>query len=457
MVDRLHRERIRPAIRASIVAQMMGTVLPTLLRTGGVSSLLIIALLGPHSEFHVGLAFLVMQWSMLIRLLASPWVDISRRQRFLVRGMLASSIASIGFLLVPLIGMVGPPRTAVWVFLVFLAVYFLLQSVGSAAWFPLLQYIVPSRLRGRYFGSMRQHWQIISFGAVFLAGMFLGEDPAPAVFALILFPAIILQFGRVAMCARLPDPPPVKSAENGMPFIQRLAQPFRDKKFRGFMMYIALISLAQHSAVPFVVPFLKTSLDFPASYTLYSTAIFGAGSVISLVFWGRLTDQRGNRAVFVLTLAIGAIAFLLLAVTPEYIAGRRFPAMGVAACGMLLAGIATAGIGIAHTVRLMHLAPPSDAGPYLNADQAMIGTISGLAALGAGAVLNYAPPALSLGAMSLSSYRLLFLAVAAGMTILAFRVRRLPRISEPALRSALKGVFKPALLRSSVSGKPAGR
>lgn len=433
MKHRLQSGRVRQAIDDSIVAQMMGGILPTLLRTGGVSALLIIALMGPRSEFQIGVAFFFMQWSMLVRMLVSPLVDVSRRQRFLVRGMLASSVMSIGLLAGPLLGWFGRPVLGGWVFIVSLTAYFIALWIGSAAWFPLLQYIVPSRLRGRYFGAMRQRWQVTSFGAVFLAGLFLGSDPSLAIFTFILLPAIVLQFGRVMMYARLPDPPPAKVAADMGPFLRRLAQPFRDRGFRRFMLYVALISLAQHSALPFVVPYLKTSLGFPASYTLYSTAVFGMGSVISLVAWGRLADQWGNRAVFLLSLLIGMLAFGLMSVIPAYGDGQRLPAVAMAAVAMLLIGIATAGIGIAHTVRLMRLAPPTDAGLYLNADQAMIGSISGLAALTTGVVLRFAPPVLVLGPVAISSFRLLFLLVAAGLLVLAVLVRRLPRISEPDL------------------------
>lgn len=429
----------RRAISDSIIAQMLGGVLPTLLRSGGLSALLIVSLLGAGAEFEIGVAFLVMQWAMLIRMLVSPRVDTSRRQRFLVRWMLASSFIALGFLVAPVLAVFGYPRLAVWGFILVLAAFFLTMNVGSAAWFPLLQYIVPSRLRGRYFGTMRQYWQLVGFGAVFLAGLVLGAEPSPALFILVIVPAVGLQFGRVFMYARLPDPPPARTT-NRESFGRRLAMPFRDKPFRKFMLYVGFVSLAQHAALPFVVPFLKTVLGFPASYTMYSTALFGMGSVISLLLWGRLADRWGNRAVFLLALVIGILAFVMLAWTPAYDVTRKVLPLGVAAGSMILIGVCAAGTGIAHTVRLMHLAPVRDSGPYLNSDQAVIGIVSGLGALTAGIVLSKAPEFISIGGRSMAVYRVFFVLIAVIISVLAACVRLLPRIAEPGLRHAIGGM-----------------
>ena len=143
------------------------------------------------------------------------------------------------------------------------------MEVGDTAWFPLLCHIVPSAIRGRYFGSMRRAWQVTSLVAVFLCAAVLGDEPGYGRFLLVLAPAILLQAGRVWFYSRLPDPPPADPSAPRYEWRDILV-PLRDPAF------------VQYATVPFVVPFLRQELAFPASTTLYSSGGFGLGSALTL-------------------------------------------------------------------------------------------------------------------------------------------------------------------------------
>jgi len=422
----------RTAIRDSIIAQMFGAILPTLMRQGGISALLIISLIGRDAEFQIGLAFLVMQWAMLFRLLAAPYVDTAWRRRFLVRWIAGSAVCAALLLVVPVSAEFWDPGGAVWLLLGILAAFFVTMHIGAAAWFPLLSFILPPSLMGRYFGYMRRAWQVASYGAVFLSGLLLGGEPSLYRFYLVLVPAVLLQFGRVFMYARLPDPPPAKTEREG-PVWSELARPLVDRGFRPFLIYVAMISVVQHAAVPFIVPFLKSELGFPTSVTLYGTAFFGLGSVLSLVSWGRLADRLGNRVTLLLSLVVTAAALGILALLPHYGAGGA-AAMAVAVVGLVLTGVGTAGTGIAYTVRLMHLAPEEHSGPYLNVVQATFGVSGGLTAAIAGFALTRLPEQVALGDASVLTFRLFFAVVALATLALTYGVRRLTPVSERGLQ-----------------------
>lgn len=425
----------RTAIRDSIMGQMAGCVTPTLVREGGVASLLIITLIGPDSEQPIGLAFLVIQWSLLIRFVTAPRVDHSWRKRFLQRWLLISSVLSAALLAVPLLGLAGWSELAVWIFIGVLAAYFLAMQVGVTAWFPLLSYIVPPRLRGRYFGTMRRAWQITGFGAVILCGMLLGQDPELVDFVWILAAAALLQFGRVLIFARLPDPPPARINPSSAG-LRDMVAPLRDGPFLAFVTFALCIWIMQYATMPFVVPFLRTKLAFPASITLYGAGAFGLGSVLSLVRWGNLADRTGTRLVFLLSGLTAVVALLLISTTPTYDEATTVAVL-TALGGMILAGAGAAGIGIAYTVRLMAMAPERHASPYLNFCQAAIGLSSGLVAAGIGHLLAILPDDLAFGVHEVSTYRLFFIGLALFVLVVLTYLRRLARLGEPPLGAAL--------------------
>lgn len=413
---------------------MMGNVLFTLLRQGGLTSLLIIALVGRKAELEIGLAFLIIESSMLFRLIAAPHVDVTWRKRFLVRWMGISSVCSALLLVVPAIALAGHEEVGMWALLVVLAAYFFTTHAGAAAWFPLLHTILPPSLRGRYFGNMRMAWQVVGFGAVFLSGAALGRDPGLSRFYLVLVPAVILQFGRVWKYSQLPDPPPAQTRRDGIGWRAMLV-PLRDAPYRHFLGFVVLASITLHAVVPFVVPFLKSELDFPASVTLCGTGCLGLGSILSLVRWGRLADRWGTRLVFLLSCSVTAGGFVMVASVPSY-RGGALVAGAVAFVALALVGVGTAGTGIAYTVRLMRMVPEANASTYLNMTQAALGIASGLTAAAVGALLRWLPATFDLLSYSLPTFRAFFLLTVLGLAAILALIRFLPRLGEPSLRQA---------------------
>ena len=413
---------------------MMGNVLITLLRQGGLTALIILALVNRKAELEIGLAYLIIESSMVLRLLAAPYVDVAWRKRFLTRWMGVASLCSVLLLLVPAVGLAGHGEAGLWVLLAVLVAFFSTTFIAAAAWFPLLHAILPASLRGRYFGNMRRAWQLVGFGTVFLSGLALGRDPGIGRFYLVLVPAVILQLGRVWKYAQLPDPPPAQAERNGTAF-SSMTSPLGDLSFRRFLGFVILTAVAQAAAVPFVVPFLKSELGFPASLTLFGTGSLGLGSVLSLIWWGRLADRWGARLAFLLGSLISGGAFAVVASVPMYDRGPLV-AGTVAFVGLLFAGVGTAGIGIAYTVRLMQMVPQENSSSYLNITQAAFGLAGGLSAALVGALLQWLPARFDLLGWELRTFRALFLVVAMGLGSVLLLRRHLPRMGEPRLRQA---------------------
>ena len=90
-----------------------------------------------------------------------------------------------------------------------------------------------------------------------------------------------------------------------------------------------------------------------------------------------------------------AFAFLLLAFTPKYDTAP-IVAIWLGAGGVLAIGISVGGLGIAHTVRTLHVAPDRYRGSYMSAFFITSGMVAGIVSTLSGVLLDNLPASIEL-------------------------------------------------------------
>ena len=426
----------RSAIRHSIAAQAVGVLLEVVLAQGGVMALLILALGG--GAFEVGLASAIFSVTMVVGVLAAPRVDVSDRRTFLLRGMTLAAIAALGYLLFMPVRRAAGELAAVWFLLLVYLVVNCLMNWGFASWFPMVAEMVPQRMRGRYLGNLRTSWRLTSTTAILLCGLYLGAEPALWKFYPVLGVGLGLWFVRLWLLRRLPAFPPPRVGKPE-PLMQNLRRPFLDRSFVRFMWVGSAIAAAQMVAWAFIVPYLKETLGFPSSWTMYAVAAIGVGQVMTLMWWGRMTDRWGNRFVFLISILICAAGLGLLIVMPSY---RASPAIAFAlgAAANLLFGIGSGGWQIAQTVRMLHAAPKDQLGPYTAVFMMVVGVSTGLVTLAGGAVLDGLPRHVEIRGIAVEAPRVYFSIVLGLVLATATLIRQLEPVREPGLRRVVAGL-----------------
>jgi len=424
----------RDAIRNTILAQATGLILPQVLFQGGVISLLVLTLGG--SEFEVGVIFTVFNLCAVAQLFAAPYVDAGSRKRILLVSLLVAAIdISLLFLIYPLDHLLSD-SAALWFLVAVVFGYAVAVNVATSAWFPLLTEIVPARIRGRFFGRMRMIWQLTSFVVTLLSGWFLGSNPTLGRFYLVFTLGIVFHFTRLYFIRRLPDPPPPRTGRSES-ILRDLHRPLADVQFRKFLTFIFIVFGLNAATLPFVIPYLKVDLGFPSSLSVYASASIAFGSVLSLVWWGKLADRWGNRFVFLLGILTTSLSFLLFALTPHFTVDAK-RAFLTAALGFTLQGIGLSGIGIGHTVRMMVEAPAKYRGPYMALVGFSIGLFTGIGPFVSGLVLERLPASLSVFGTHVTTKRLFFVALALLMLGTLPLLRRLRPIAERRTQEILK-------------------
>jgi MFS family permease len=192
----------------------------------------------------------------------------------------------------------------------------ILEALGRASFFSWIAVLVPSRLRGRYFGFRNSVVNLTNFIGVPLLGLAVSKWPGGSLqgFGAVLVLGIVLGIISLGFHFLMTDVNPhvVHAAgsdtDQGSSW-ETVFSFLKDANFLRFLLYSAFWSFAVNVSAPFFNLYLLGDLNIDVSVvTLYNS--LGAGAnLLMLMFWGKLADRIGNRP---LMLVVG----ILVALTP---------------------------------------------------------------------------------------------------------------------------------------------
>ena len=423
----------RRAIRLINTGQAAGAPLQFTLIEGGVLALMILALGGTKSQ--AGMLLTVTFLAFPVQSLIAPWIAVIPLKRFVIGGMGASCLLTLGLLGSGAVDAKLGTQAAVWYVIGVYAVSRVLMNVGAAAWFPLLAEVVPEAIRGRFLGRMRMTWRLSTTAALVGAGLWLGDDPSVSRFYPLIVAIVAVGLVRPVLYTRLPAVLPAEHAERE-PILRHLGRPLRDRDFRRFALFTMAIGFGTVIGFAYAVPYLRQDMAFPGDVTLYASLFIGIGSVVSLVYWGRLVDRLGNRFTFLLSIVARVIAMVALALAPSY--PQAGPAaMAAAGFSFFFFGVGLSGGQMGFTVRLMHIAPTEHRAAYMNLFFTVVGIGNAVAVGVGGLIIELLPTEVLIRGTQVETMRILFVAAAGWLMLAASALRFLPPVREPRLSDAV--------------------
>ncbi|MGH2415741.1 MAG: MFS transporter, partial [Microcystaceae cyanobacterium] len=198
----------------------------------------------------------------------------------------------------------------------------ILEALGSSAWFSWMAALVPSRLRGRYFGFRNSAASLTNLLSVPLLGFTVSVWPGGAIqgYGILLVLGVVnglislaCQFWMVDInpqISRLDKALHPDEENTGSRPLNKLSI-FKNLNFLKYLLYLGLWTFAMNLSAPFFNLYLLKNLGLDLStVTIYTSLIFGA-NLVMLVFWGKLADRVGNRPLLML-------AGVVMAVTPLF-------------------------------------------------------------------------------------------------------------------------------------------
>ena len=303
-------------------------------------------------------------------------VERVRRRRLLC--VIGSSISRTLWIPIALSPLVLPSDQALIVLMAALGLAATVAAISGLSWNSWMKDLLPGPLRGRLFSSrlwaMGVAGMLMSLAAAFLVDLWKPAEAILPLSTLFMAGAVIGWIG-LFFLARIPEPPMPAHARFSLR--KALAEPFRDHRFRQLISFTSVWAFASNMALPFIPVYMLSILGYPFSYVMGFTVASQLANLLLLQIWGRLADRYGNKAVLTVCAPVFSVAILLWALT----VGDHSPWITLPLIGLIhvMLGMTVAGIDVANSNVLYHIAPHRQSSAYFSAAALVNSLAAGIA------------------------------------------------------------------------------
>jgi MFS family permease len=257
----------------------------------------------------------------IFQVFASLYIENTGRRKslFLIAG-LTHRLLWLPIALIPL--MIDSNHNSIRVLLITLLIA--ISSAGSSicaitfsSWMGSL---VPSEIKGRFFGKRTMIYTITSMFAALGSGILLDTLPGFPGFAVVFGIAAILGATDIFLFIWIKEPPIIPS-ENKLEFRKIIMEPFKNKNYMRYTMFVSLWFFSVNLAGPFFNRYMIQELHMNfLMITLFSQVIAASATILSIRLWGNLMDKYGSKPImFICCCVVVLFPFSWLFVTPSNI------------------------------------------------------------------------------------------------------------------------------------------
>lgn len=225
-----------------------------------------------------------------------------------------------------------------WMILIFYGAGISMANIGGPGWISWMNELVPTNLRGEFWGIRNRIIGLTQFAAIAVAGLTLqfanSADYELQAYIALFSLAFVARFANVIPLTRMYEPP-MSVPEFATEFRFRI---FLTRLFTTNFGRFALFSITMTFSVnvmgPIIPVYVLRSLEFNyAQFTAVMMAVL-VFSFISMTYWGPLSDMYGNYRI------LFATAIMLPLLPVGWIVFKQFPVLLVLQVfnGFVLAG-----------------------------------------------------------------------------------------------------------------------
>ena len=284
-------------------------------------------------------------------------------------------------------------------------------NISQPIWTALMSDIVPADTRGRYFGQRNMYAGMVNMVVSVVGGGYLDAatkghahgDPRVA-FAAIFGLATVFAFGSFSLALSSPEAPRTPSSgDGGGGALAFYAAPFADRNFLRFMLYLAVLTLAQTIAGNFFLVYQIKSLALGYTMIQLLGAVASLTGLMTMPLWGYLADKYGNKPVLMISIGLVLLPpFQWLLTYPDGIPGLwthdvhghllvSYSKLNIVLLNFI-SGAGWAGVGLTQFNLMLQAAPPERRTVYVSAISAVAGVAGGVGPLLGGAILTALAP-----------------------------------------------------------------
>lgn len=192
----------------------------------------------------------------------------------------------------------------VTVFLIGFSVISLASAINGVAWNGWMQDVVPTRLRGKYFGSRNRllYVSMITF-LLTVSGLLALMKGSLLAYVVLLGLAVVLRVFSVLAQQQMTGSEHHVAA-NRLPWQDQVRQVRRDPVLTRFIGFAALMGFTINLFGPFFPVFMYEQLHITVAKANWILLFGPLGAAVSFPAWGRLQDKYGNIPVMIVALAL---------------------------------------------------------------------------------------------------------------------------------------------------------
>jgi MFS family permease len=195
----------------------------------------------------------------------------------------------------------GSPRAVIWLLVIAYSGISLGNGLLGISWQDIIAKSIPSRLRGRFFGTMQFATAGAAFGVGLVVRWMLGPGgPGLPLGYTILFTAMaVFLTASIVGCWMVREPiRPVLDRPQSVREILLGALPLlRERRAFRALVFTASLGFGISFSLPFYMVYARQVLHVPEEIAGVYIWAMTIGGALSSILWGYLNDRRGPRAV----------------------------------------------------------------------------------------------------------------------------------------------------------------
>jgi len=274
--------------------------------------------------------------------------------------------------------------------------------------------MIPVNRRGRYFGMRSVIAGVGYLGLFYAMGHLLNlfDGRVSVGFAIIFFIAFLSQMTSWSIYQRMYEPHAALKKDECFGLIDFL-KAVKHSNLGKFIIYVSLLNFTIYLALPFLSVFILEDLQF--SYALFTILMLSqmVGKLISLGFWGKFADMKGNLQVVAIVSILAPVVPLLWLISRDVI---------YLVFAMLFSGVVWAGLELCAPNFVYEAAPAGRGMKYVSYYKGFSSIAMAAGMLLGGYLATHMHP--------LMDYRVLSLFLVSGLLSLIVVIALLPRLSE---------------------------
>lgn len=282
-----------------------------------------------------------------------PCAYIADRRGKKSMGVLGCSVMTAGFAAISISGFLQDGFSEPVIVLGVVG-YGLGQAMFSASWFALLSPLVPTPIRGRYFGKMRLSWQVAGIFFGLAASSFLMKDSPTLTYQIIFMIVTLGMTARVVLYGYIPELE--KPEPGGKGIVESVLEIMRVNGYASFCCYVFLITLVTFAAPSLFALVEKKHMQFGDNAIGWMGNLYMIGSMFGFMAGGWMVDRLGTKPVFLICHFTYATVLIL------FLARNMIPAPPAVYLGILngVYGLVWAASTIAVSTEMLALIPPEN-------------------------------------------------------------------------------------------------